>query len=254
MVDKRVQTNGNVNVFWVPLSGIANIDAPTEAEMAAAIPLSAGISWESFTMGITGVSEQDDRSLLDPANKKERGSAQYGAEVTYFYPATLTDVSDDYLKSLNLFKAGRVEGYFILKVLQNTRYQSAVPVAGDWVTVLKVTADYIAHDTEGEDSIKYTINYLPLGAARAYALVKGTTGNTITVSPAPTITTVGAVAPLTATLYGKSITQGATWSSSDSSKVSVSPNGVVKRIAAGTATITCSHPAAAAPVTVSIAA
>lgn len=254
MVDVRAESNGNINIFWVPEGGLANPNAPTAVEMAAAFDLSAGIVWDGLSIGATGTNELDDRGILDSATATSQGTIQYGATIPYFYPKYLADVNDDFARIRNIFKAGRVKGYLITSVLQNPQYKVKKPVAGDWVSVYKVISDSLAHDTEGEDSYKFTIEYLPQGLARVYTLVKGATGNAITLSAAPTLTAPGDKDVITATLHGKNITQGAEWTSSDSSIVSVSPNGVVVRHKAGTATISANHPAADAPKTVSIGA
>ena len=255
MANDKVQANGYVNIFWVPEGGLANPSAPKAAELAAAIDLSPGIVWEGLTIGATGTNEIDDRGILDSASSTEQGAVQYEASVPYFYPKYIADTSDDYAKVRNVFKVKNVRGFLIVKILQNPKGVSVKPVEGDWVSVYKVISDSFVHDVEGEDSYKFTIEYLPQGLARTYALVQGATGGTITV--APTTVTLGAPGTkdvLVATMFGKNITQGAEWTSSNSAIVSVSPNGVVKRNATGTATISVNHPAASAAKTVVIAA
>src|SRR5690606_26395807 len=71
-----------------------------------------------------------------------------------------------------------------------------------------------------------------------------------TVAPTTLALEPGEKAVVTATLAGHSITQGATWRSSDTTVASVSANGVVTAISEGTADITATHPAATGPGTV----
>lgn len=250
-MDKRVQANGFVNIFWVPDGGLAKPGAPLGTEMAAALDLSPGVAWEGLTVGATGTNEIDDRGILDSASTTTAGSVQYGASISYFYPKYLADANDDFVKIRNTFKEKNVLGYLIVSLLQNPQHQSKKPVAGDWVSVYKVMTDSFAHDTEGEDSYKFTLEYLPQGLARTYALVTDGT-EALEVSAAPTLTAVGDKGLITAELFDKSVTQGCNWSSSNSEVVSVSPNGVVVRHATGPVTITVDHPSAAAPKTVSI--
>lgn len=259
MPDTRAESNGNVNFFWVPEGGFVNPAVPTESELAAAIDLTTGLVWDGLQIGTTGTNELDDRGVLDKATAKGEGAIQFSATTPFFYPANWDDAGDDYARIRNIFAtaagaAGGVKGFLVVSILQNTRYGVKKPVGGDFVSVYKVISDAFTHDTEGEDSYKFTIEFLPQGFAVVNTMVKGATAGTLTTSAPPTLAAVGAKAAITATLHGKSVTQGTRWSSSDSNIVSVSPNGVVVRQAAGAATITATHTAATAPVTVAIAA
>ena len=92
--------------------------------------------------------------------------------------------------------------------------------------------------TAGDAPTKFQVTFLPQGVAYPYTMV-GTAGS-ITVATTLTVAT-GQSRLLTPTLSGKSIRARATYSSSDTTKATVSNSGVVTGVASGTSTITTSY-------------
>lgn len=251
MVDTRVQSNGNINVYLVPASGVADYRSPTAAEIAAGINLSEAIAWDGFELTASDSNDVDDRGLMDAGNAVTRGFQQFAASIPFFYPKDLNDPTDPATIAFEaLARQTRQTWYLITKVLQGTTGTPTPAVAGEWVSVYKFMSDYTSDDTEGEDSYKFTIGFLPQGQVKVYTQVK--TALPVVVAPATLAVDVDEAAIATATLGGKSITQGATWTSSDPSVARVTPNGVVVGVSAGTATISASHPAATAAGTVTV--
>lgn len=250
MVDKKVMSNKNVTVWWVPASGIANYLSPTPAEINAGLNISPAIAWDGFELGASESNDIDDRSIVDAGNAVTAGFQQFSASLSMFRDQYPEDVTSDYVKAWEAFKRDRVPGYLILRVLQAAPNQPAA--AGQFISVFRFVTDYTADDTEGEDSVKFTVGFLPQGEVKVNTLVK--TATPVTVAPVTLSIAASDIKTITATLSGKSITQGATWVSSNPGVATVSPNGVVKRVSAGTATITANHPAATGPGTVTVTA
>ena len=248
MADEKIQSNGNVTVWWVPAAGVADYRSPTPAEINAGIDLTDAIAWEGFDLGATESNDIDDRSLRDLGNAVTRGFAQFGANLSFFRSKNPNDPTSDYTIAFETFRDPRVHGYLITRVLQVAANTKVPAAAGQWISVYRVVGDYLANDTEGEDSYKFTVGFLPQGQIKVNTQVKNTTP--VVIAPTTLSVAVGAYGLLTASLGGKSITQGATWSSASPNIASVSPNGVVKGIAVGTAIITANHPAATGPTTV----
>lgn len=251
MADEKVQSNGNITVTWVPAAGIADYRSPTPTELNAGIDLTDAIAWDGFELGASDSNDVDDRSLRDLGNAVTRGFQQFAATIPFFRDSNPLDTTSDYTKAFQLFREPRVYGYLVTRVLQVPASTATPYAAGQWISVFKFVGDYVADDTEGEDSYKFTVGFLPQGEVSVYTLVK--TATPVVIAPTTlTLASAGAKGLLTATLSGKSITQGATWTSSAPNIAKVTPNGVVIRVSAGTATISASHPAASAAGTATI--
>jgi hypothetical protein len=252
MTDKKAfQGKGDdITYWWVPAGGIANILKPTAAEINAGVNLSLAIAADGTEVGASDSSDISDRSIVDRGNAVEPGFDQYAATLTLFHPYDLSKTADPYVVAYNLFKTQQVEGFIVKRRLQASYLDAAV--AGQMVSVFKVTSDHTAHDTAGEDSVKLTVAFLPQGSMAVNTFVGMVSA--VVASETTLALGVGDKAAVTATLGagGPSITQGATWSSSDVTKATVSENGVVVGVAAGSATITVSHPSATAADTIAV--
>ena len=80
---------------------------------------------------------------------------------TFFRDSNLADSTSDYVKAFNAFKTPRTYGYLVIRVAD--RKWSDAWTAGDRVSVYRFIADIITDDTEGDDSVKFTVNFLPQG-------------------------------------------------------------------------------------------
>ncbi len=249
-MDTKVASNGRLSVWWVPADGLADYNAPTAAEINAGVDLTGAIAWDSYEIAASESNDVEDRGLLDAGNAVTRGFEQFAANFNLFRDADQSDTTSPYNIAFETFRTPRQYGYLITRVLQKTAGTSPPAAAGEWVSVYKFVSDAVGDDTEGEDSYKMTLGFMPQGQVRVYTMVK--TASAVTVNPTTLSQAVGDKDVVTATLAGKSITQGATWRSSDTTVASVSPNGVVTAISAGTANITANHPSATGPGTVAV--
>lgn len=246
MADDKVTSNGRVDIWAVPATGIANPDAPTAAEIAAGVRLTPAVAWSGTTFpSADASSDVDDRSLEDVGNALGRGYAQYGAELSFFRPVE-GDTTSEYADAWDLFRETRSMWYLITRVLQRSvAPATTAATAGDWISVYKVMNSTVNDDTAGEDSVKFVVGFLPQGFLSAYTQVKGSSPVTATRVGSGSLA-VGGHAVIRATLNGKRATNVVTWSSSDPAVATVSPNGVVTAVSAGSTNITASHDAASA--------
>lgn len=255
MPDAKVTSNGNVTVWLVPVAGILDYRSPTAAEINAGIDITAALAWDGTTFPTSTESDDvDDRSLRDKGNATTRGAASFEATLNFFYPDNLLDTTSDYGKAYAFLRVPRVPVYIVTRVLQTTTGTSTPAAAGQWVSVYRFTTDGWEDDLQDDDSYKYAVSFLTQGEVATYTQVKNATAITF-VPTTLTLTGAGATGVIRATLGGKRATQVVKWSSSDVTKATVSQNGVVSRVAAGSATITATHPAsgsAATPVTLTI--
>jgi hypothetical protein len=231
----KIQSNGNVAVWWVPAAAVTNeatfITAPTAAIIngATVVNLTEAIAWDGYTLGATESNKIDDKGIIDRTNSKVRGFAQFSGALTFFRPrfptvslaatgtsatsvVTLTTPADSakvevgmkltatgigtgavitaintstgaltvsvpnsaavagpvvftssYSLAFDTFKAAtnaRPNGWLVTRVGKNA---ASALIATDVVSVFKFTADAVMDDTEGEDSMKFMVNYMPAG-------------------------------------------------------------------------------------------
>lgn len=251
MADLKVTSNGNVQVWAIPVAGVANINSPTAAEINAGVVLDNAIAWEGTDFPANEESNDvDDRSIMDKGNATSRGFAQFGATLALFRPVQ-GDTTSEYALAWAFFKASRVPVILVTRVLQGTEGTHTAAAAGQWISVYQFITDAITDDTEGEDSYKYVVNFLPQGNLAVNTQVKNATPATVLPASLSVTAAVGVnhSKTLRAVLGGKRATQVVTWTSANPAIATVSTNGVVTGVAAGSTTVTANHPSASAAST-----
>lgn len=247
----KITSNEYVKVAWVLDANMTPTQAaaPTDTILNAGttVQLSPAIAWQDFALGATDSDDVEDRGITDPGNAVTRGFANFEGTLSFFRDANQADTSSDYKKAFDTFRTPRTYGYLVIRVAEQK--WSTTWTKGDRVSVFRMVADIIVDDAEGDDAVKFTVSFLPQGLLYPYTIVKGATPDAILGVPTTLSKTVAAgpyvILP---TLSGKDIRASATFTSSDTTKARVSANGVVTPVAAGSVTITVSHPAATAPI------
>jgi len=246
MADEQITSNGNVTIWLVLANGIADYKAPTAEEINAGLNVTNAVAWEGTTFpAATDSDDQDDRSLLDKGNATTRGTAQYEATLELFYPKDNTDTESDYGKAYNMLRVPRVPLYIITRVLQFPEGTVTPAAAGEWVSVYRFLSDGWSEDIEGDTGKKYAVSMLTQGELAVYTQVKNSSAIMVTNETGSESIGVGDHAVLSATMGGKPATHTVNWATSDSSIATVTQNGVVTGVSAGTASITATHAAAA---------
>lgn len=250
----KITSNEYVKVAWV-------LDANMTASQAAApsdtilnagttLQLSPAIAWQDFTLGATDSDDVDDRGLTDPGNAVTRGFANFEATLSFFRSADPNDMTSDYVKAWNAFKVPRTYGYLVMRVAEKKWSDPWAP--GDRISVFRMVADIVVDDTEGDDSVKFTVNFLPQGVLHTYTQVADDPKSALA-APATLSLTAGQSQVLAVTLDGGDVRATSDYVSADSSIASVSPNGVVTGVAlGGPVNISVTHPGATAAVTVAV--
>lgn len=240
MTNVKVYAPSRVTYWFVGSGGIADINAPTAAEINAGVMLSPAVADDGTSVGPDASEDLNDRAITDAGNAVQAGSATYSASLNLFRPFDMSDTADPYVEAYNLFKTQHVTGF----IVKRSNAPWADPAAeGDMISVFKVMSDYTANDTAGDDSVKFLVEFLAQGSLSVNTLVAS--ASAVTGVDATLALAAGATGPLTASLDGWDITQGATWTTDDPSVATVSTSGVVTAVAAGTCTITADHAAAA---------
>lgn len=250
MADQKKTTNGNVQVILVPVVGIADYESPTAAEINAGLDVTAAVAWEGTSFpSATDSDDTDDRSLRDKGNATTRGAAQFEAVLNFYYPKSNLDTTSDYGKAYQMLRTKGVPMYAVTRVLQGTEGVHTDVEAGQWVSVYRFLSDAWENDLADDDSYKYAVTMLAQGEVAVYTQVKNATPVTLTNASGSGSLTVGDHAVIRATLGGKRATQVVEWTTSNAAVATVSPNGVVTAISAGTANISATHPAATGATT-----
>lgn len=245
----KITSNEYVKVAWVLDANMTpeQAKAPTAAILGAGVQLSPAIAWQDFALGATDSDDVEDRGITDPGNAVTRGFANFEGTLSFFRDANPGDTSSDYVTAFETFRTPRTYGYLVMRVAEKKWDEPWA--AGDRVSVFRFVADIVTDDTEGDDSVKFTVSFLPQGLLYPYTVVKGSPASAIAGVPTTDTATVGDVDVLAPTLDGKDIRAISTYTTSNPAVATVSANGVRTAVGAGTATITVNHPAATAPVT-----
>lgn len=253
-MDEKATSNGNVQVWLVPTVAIADYRSPTAAEIGSGLNVTDALAWEGTTFPTaTDSDDVDDRSMLDKGNATTRGAASFEATLNFFYPKDLDENVTDYGKAFSMLRVPRVPLYAITRVLQGTEgVADAAPSAGQWISVYRFLTDGWTDDISDDDSYKYAVGMLTQGEVKIYTQVQN--ASAITLTAASTSVNVGESTTIRAVMGGKRATQAVEWSSDNPAVATVSPNGVVTGVSAGTANIEATHPAAddATPVEITV--
>lgn len=149
----------NTTIWWAPVNGIANKDAPKVAEITAAINISAAIV-TGYTLGATDSSTDDSKTIVDEGNVQTPTFGNYEASLSFYRDAE-GDAPSVFSTAFALFSDARVEGWLISR---HGYKATAAPAAGQEVSVFKVISDY-HQDVEGDGGapIQVTIPFKPQG-------------------------------------------------------------------------------------------
>ncbi len=166
-VGTKLQSNGNIRVWWVPSSGISDEEAflatPYDIDIEDGVELTSAIAWDSYELGSTDSNKIDDRGIVDTGAVQERGFAQFSGSLMFFRGIT-SETTGAYADAFAAFKAAtdgtRPQGYLVTRigVPATTGFAS-----GQKVNIFKFIADAFMDNTEGEDSVKFMVNFAPQG-------------------------------------------------------------------------------------------
>jgi hypothetical protein len=258
MTDVRFPISGNIRMWFVPLAGIAVPAAPTAAEITAGIDISDAVSWNDKDFGVQASNTIQDPAITAKGNVSDRGAAQFGGGLSFYYPKDRTDASNKYKIVQDALDQPGTVGYIVTRVdgsellvsSGTTAHPGTSIAAGDFVTIAKVETAGYGEAITGEEAFRYTVSFIPKGFVRTFAIVRA---NATPVAPVivgtPGSGAVGTKVVVSATLVSRNYTRGLVWASSDTTKATVTNNGVITRVATGTATITATDPATNTPST-----
>ena len=238
MTDIKVPSSGNIRVWWALENAFANFESPTAAEInEGCLDISDSISWNDFDFGLQASNTIDDPAITAIGKVSDRGAAQFGGGLSFYYPGAFGDASNDYSLTYDALDQPRTRGFLVIRV--DGEQPNPLAANGDLVHVMRVITDGYAESITGEEAFRYTVTFLSQGDLAVRTVVGGTTP----VIDATLAIDAGESVRLDATVGGRTYTNGVKWSSSAPDKASVSSAGVVTGVAAGSATITATYEA-----------
>jgi len=169
-VGTKTTANGKVRVYWIPAANITGTEdawlaAPdiTDFSAAGSLDLTSAIAWDSYELGSTDSNKIDDRGIVDEGAVQERGFAQFSASLMFFRGVT-AETTGAYYSAYEAFKAAtdgtRPVGFLVTRVGIPATTALA---AAQTVSAYKFIADAFMDNTEGEDSVKFMVNFAPQG-------------------------------------------------------------------------------------------
>lgn len=170
LVGTKSTANGKIKVYWVPVSNISGTEdefvaepSVADIEASGSIDLTAAIAFDGYELGATDSNKIDDRGIIDEGQVQTRGFAQFSGALTFFRGIT-SETTGAYYNAFQTFKAAtdgsRPVGFLVTRV--------GIPASTDidvdqTVSVYKFIADAFMDNTEGEDSVKFMVNFAPQG-------------------------------------------------------------------------------------------
>lgn len=248
MVDIRLPSSGNIQVRWHAVNAFAIPEKPTPTEVNAGLVITDDISWNDYDFGVSQSTTNNDPSLASKSNVSDRGAMQYGGGISLYLPLDANDLSNTHAVAYAALEVPRTVGWLSIQVdgeLSENNTPTYVgglvqtAAVGDLIHLFKVQSGGYSHAITGEEAFRETINFLPQGEAYVNTVVATTT--TVAVAPTTATVAVGDSLQINATVNGRKFTRGVRWTSSDTTKVRVSQNGVVTRIAVGAANVTATY-------------
>jgi len=147
------------------------LSAPTDFQITSGLDLTAAIAWDGYDLGATDSNKIDDRGIIDEGAVQERGFAQFNGSLTFFRGIT-SETTGAYADAFAAFKAAtdgsRPQGYLVTRIGVPATTAIAAPQK---VNVFKFIADAFMDNTEGEDSVKFMVNFAPQGKLAVNATV-----------------------------------------------------------------------------------
>lgn len=248
MPDTRSLSNRRVTWGFGPDTAVADYSKPTLAELTTLKNYSEAVKIDGTDFNVSASDESDSRSFTDEAGAQTRSYTQFGGTIEAFTPGQ-ADTASSYRKLRDTIKTPRTP----LALLQRFGKINNLPiVAGDEINLFRVATDANKHK-RSDTSYSYSINMVPRDDVLLNYIVPAASPTAVTVTPAtPIALTTAGVKLLKVTYQGRTITAGASYVSSDETKVLVAKNGVIYGVAAGTATVTVNYPGSLAPVVITV--
>lgn len=235
----KLKSSQNITVAIGPANAVANVNAPTAAELNAMQNIAHALSWQDFDFGIQASETVNEPSFADPDNYTDFGAAAYGGGMSLYYPKNYNDASNDLSLAYDLTEKPGTLLYVAIRI-DGEKASTSDFADGDYVHVFLAMTDSEINSIQGAEAIRRTVGLLQQSVFAVYTIVGS--GSTPPVPASPTLAlAVGEAKRIPVTVLGREFTNACDFSSDDISVARVSTAGVVKAVGAGTAEITITN-------------
>jgi hypothetical protein len=215
------------------------------------IPASQSISWNDYGFGTQASETLNEPSLADSASYEEFGQANYGGEISFYYPEQYDDNSNLHSLIYDLTDIPGERQDIALRV--DGDVLTTEPAAdGDFVSVYRVQGVAEANPFTPGESKRRTVTFWNKSDFSHFTVVGD---HAITaIPPAGTPWAEGAKGRIRASQQGRDTTNRLSFTTSDASVIQVYPGGFYEVLgdAADTATVTIEDPETGDTVNVAV--
>lgn len=237
---EKLPADQNITVSIGPANSIANVNAPTVAELNAMQNICSALSWQDWDFGIQASESVNEPSFADPSNFTDFGQANYGGAMSMFYPKNYDDPSNELSLAYDLTdKPGTL---LLIAIRVDGEKRNSTPfAAGDYVHVFLAMTDSETNSIQGADALRRTIGLLQQSVFAVYTIVGA--GSIPPVPASSTLSlTVGESRRVPVTVLTREFTNACEFRSDDIDVVAVGRGGVFTGVGAGTADVTVTNP------------
>lgn len=248
---KKLPADYHISVAIGPSNAIADVNAPTAAELNAMQRIEHALSWSDWDFGIQASETVNEPSFADPSNYTEFGAANYGGGFSMFYPENYDDASNELSLAYDLTDKPGTKLFIAVRIDGNKK--NSTPFAdGDYIHAFLSEIGAETNSIAGSESLRRTIGLLQQSVFAVYTIVGSKAA-----LPVPKETTVtlaaGASVRVPVKVLNREFTNACRYRSSDATKAMVgSNNGVITGVAAGTADVTVTNSYTGATATISV--
>jgi hypothetical protein len=180
----------NISIWWVPdPAGIADVNAPTAAEINAGINISCALTAE-LTLGWTDRDTDDTAGLCDDANVQNPLRKNYEGQLTFFLDADKDDVASVYNEAKEIFREPLQLGYLVQRIGKHPRnFPSAAD--GDEITTFKFLSGDPNILNDPSAPVQMQVTFYAQGVSSDGIIRVGGTPSTPVTTAATSVTSTG---------------------------------------------------------------
>lgn len=236
---EKLPSDQRITVALGPANAVANVGAPTAAELNAMQPVGHALSWQDWDFGIQASETVNEPSFADVSNYTDFGAAAYGGSISMFYPANYDDPTNELSLAFDL--TDKPHSLLLIAIRIDGDKKNSTPFAnGDFVHVFLVMTDGEANSLTGADALRRTVTLLQQSVFAVYTIVGA--GAAKPVVAAPATIAVGASVRTPVTVLGRDVTNNMEFTTSNHLVATAGRGGILTGVSNGTASVIVRNP------------